>query len=313
MAAPKFAPVSPVDDSRVYGSPDIVPASWKPDRPGDLVGLPARGRATGLPRSRPGIRDQDRQRLPRPVAAAARRTHGRRDPGLPRHRPAARFDVQQGAGRARPDDRLHDLGVSRQQSAFGVEVASDCGCSKASATRCITTTRARALADMVPEATLRMTPAAGHGRLPRTMEGVVGRMSQPINLTEEQHEFRAVVRRFAEDKIAPRAAATDERPSTTGMRSRHCVAAISRRCNIPEEYGGPGCAAGDAGDRRRGVGAGMCLDQPDVPHLQARHVAGDQLRIRGGEGRSTCRGSATAAARPATASARPTPAATLRR
>ena len=36
-------------------------------------------------------------------------------------------------------------------------------------------------------------------------------MTQPINLTDEQREFRSVVRRFAEDKIAPRAAATDER------------------------------------------------------------------------------------------------------
>ena len=35
-------------------------------------------------------------------------------------------------------------------------------------------------------------------------------MSQPINLSEEQREFRAVVRRFADDKIAPRAAATDQ-------------------------------------------------------------------------------------------------------
>ncbi|MEP7045115.1 MAG: hypothetical protein ABI949_00470 [Ilumatobacteraceae bacterium] len=47
MAAPKFAPVSPVDDSRVYGSPDIVPGSWKPNRPGDLIGFQPEGARLG--------------------------------------------------------------------------------------------------------------------------------------------------------------------------------------------------------------------------------------------------------------------------
>ena len=43
-----------------------------------------------------------------------------------------------------------------------------------SATRCITTTRPRALVDMVPETTLRMTPAQVDRGLPGQMEGVVG-------------------------------------------------------------------------------------------------------------------------------------------
>ena len=47
MAAPQFAPVSPVDDARVYRSPDIVPPSWKPDRPGDLVGFQPEGARLG--------------------------------------------------------------------------------------------------------------------------------------------------------------------------------------------------------------------------------------------------------------------------
>ena len=48
MAAPKFAPVSPTDDSRVYASPDVVPASWKPDRPADLVGFQPEGARLGF-------------------------------------------------------------------------------------------------------------------------------------------------------------------------------------------------------------------------------------------------------------------------
>ncbi len=47
MAAPKFAPVSCVDDSRVYESPDVVPGSWKPNRPGDLVGFQPEGARLG--------------------------------------------------------------------------------------------------------------------------------------------------------------------------------------------------------------------------------------------------------------------------
>jgi hypothetical protein len=39
MAAPKFAPVPAVDDSRAYGSPDVVPNSWMPDRPAEIVGF----------------------------------------------------------------------------------------------------------------------------------------------------------------------------------------------------------------------------------------------------------------------------------
>jgi hypothetical protein len=48
MAAPKFAPVPPVDDPRVYGSPDIVPGSWTPNRPGDLTGFQPQGARLGF-------------------------------------------------------------------------------------------------------------------------------------------------------------------------------------------------------------------------------------------------------------------------
>ncbi len=36
MAAPRFAPVPVIDEVRAYASPDVVPAPWSPDRPGDL-------------------------------------------------------------------------------------------------------------------------------------------------------------------------------------------------------------------------------------------------------------------------------------
>jgi hypothetical protein len=48
MAAPKFAPVSPVDDSRSYESPAHVPSSWMPDRPAEIVGFQPVGSRLGF-------------------------------------------------------------------------------------------------------------------------------------------------------------------------------------------------------------------------------------------------------------------------
>jgi alkylation response protein AidB-like acyl-CoA dehydrogenase len=67
-------------------------------------------------------------------------------------------------------------------------------------------------------------------------------MSQPITLTEEQHEFRAVVRRFAEDKLAPRAAATDEKAEYDWEAFTALVAADLTSLQYPEAYGGQGAS-----------------------------------------------------------------------
>lgn len=44
MAAPKFAPVA---DQPNYTSPDVVPAAWSPDRPGAIEGLQPAGPRLG--------------------------------------------------------------------------------------------------------------------------------------------------------------------------------------------------------------------------------------------------------------------------
>lgn len=49
MAAPKFTPVDPVDVPRHYESPDHVPSSWTPDRPGEIVGFQPQGARLGTP------------------------------------------------------------------------------------------------------------------------------------------------------------------------------------------------------------------------------------------------------------------------
>lgn len=43
MAAPQFVPTDPVDAPRAYRSPDHVPDAWMPDRPGDLRGRQPEG------------------------------------------------------------------------------------------------------------------------------------------------------------------------------------------------------------------------------------------------------------------------------
>src|SRR5438552_12027343 len=63
---------------------------------------------------------------------------------------------------------------------------------------------------------------------------------QPITLTPEQHEFRAAVRQFCEDKIAPRAAEVDRTATYSWENFNDCVAMELPALGIPTEYGGAG-------------------------------------------------------------------------
>jgi alkylation response protein AidB-like acyl-CoA dehydrogenase len=65
-------------------------------------------------------------------------------------------------------------------------------------------------------------------------------MSQPITLSAEQHEFRAAVRQFAEDKIAPRAADIDRTATYSWENFADCRAMELPALGIPVEYGGSG-------------------------------------------------------------------------
>jgi hypothetical protein len=47
MAAPKFAPTSPTDVVRAYSSPDHVPDGWMPDRPAEIIGRQPEGHRLG--------------------------------------------------------------------------------------------------------------------------------------------------------------------------------------------------------------------------------------------------------------------------
>ena len=64
--------------------------------------------------------------------------------------------------------------------------------------------------------------------------------AQPINLTEEQHEFRRVVRQFCEDKIAPLAAETDAKAEFPWAAFHAMKAMGLTSLSFPEAYGGRG-------------------------------------------------------------------------
>jgi alkylation response protein AidB-like acyl-CoA dehydrogenase len=61
-----------------------------------------------------------------------------------------------------------------------------------------------------------------------------------MTLSEEQHEFRQVVRALAEDRIAPRAAEVDASGEYPWDNFKDCLAMDLPGLGIPEEYGGSG-------------------------------------------------------------------------
>ena len=70
-------------------------------------------------------------------------------------------------------------------------------------------------------------------------------MTQPMTLTEEQREFRAVVRQFAEDKLAPLAAEADEREEYSWPSFEALKAMELTGLSYPEKYGGAGASQVD--------------------------------------------------------------------
>jgi alkylation response protein AidB-like acyl-CoA dehydrogenase len=67
-------------------------------------------------------------------------------------------------------------------------------------------------------------------------------MSQPMTLTEEQLQLRAVVRQFAEDKIAPRAAEIDRTAEYSWENFHALVGMELTGLSYPEQYGGAGAS-----------------------------------------------------------------------
>ncbi|MCU1391237.1 MAG: acyl-CoA dehydrogenase domain protein, partial [Ilumatobacteraceae bacterium] len=70
-------------------------------------------------------------------------------------------------------------------------------------------------------------------------------MTQPITLTDEQREFRAVVRQFARDKIAPLAAETDRTATYSWDAFKALQSMELTSLSYPEQYGGAGASLVD--------------------------------------------------------------------
>jgi alkylation response protein AidB-like acyl-CoA dehydrogenase len=83
------------------------------------------------------------------------------------------------------------------------------------------------------------------GALHRCHDGRMTQTLQPITLTEEQREFRAVVRQFAADKIAPLAADIDRSGEYSWATFDALKAMELTALSYPEEYGGSGASLVD--------------------------------------------------------------------
>jgi alkylation response protein AidB-like acyl-CoA dehydrogenase len=70
-------------------------------------------------------------------------------------------------------------------------------------------------------------------------------MSQPITLTDEQRELRAVVRRFTDDKIAPHAAEIDRTGEYPWANWEALTSMELTSLSYPEAYGGAGASLVD--------------------------------------------------------------------
>jgi hypothetical protein len=173
MAAPRFAPVPPTEVVRSYESPDHPPAGWTPDRPGEIDGFQPEGPRLGAQGPDQGYA----------LTLAARR----RD----------RLCLSDGENF---DDAVQGcLGVAlRRASVFSrapmihdVDVAFTIwGCYDAAAPAELIAlrrrlfeglrhvghhyTEARIVSDMVPEATLRMTPEQVDAAYPGDWRSLLG-------------------------------------------------------------------------------------------------------------------------------------------
>lgn len=159
MAAPRFAPVPPAEPVRYYESPDSVPAAWSPGRPGEIEGRQPAGERLGYQGPDQGY-----------IITLAKRAHGRvrvtvgediedalRGCSLIALRRASLF------GRA---PAVHDLNLalamwgylSDAPPADLVSVRKELFIGVSNAMHHYK--EGRALADLVPDSTLRMSPDA---------------------------------------------------------------------------------------------------------------------------------------------------------
>jgi hypothetical protein len=172
MAAPQFAPTPVVDTARSYSSPAVVPGAWSPDRPGDLIGFQPVGERLGYQgpdqgfaiKIANGFRDRLRLRGGEHADDVIRGCLGI---GLRRASMFSRAPV------------VHDLTIAFTIWGFldasaPAELVQARGPLFTGVGHAHHYTEARALADMVPEATLRMNPQQVAEQYPAHWRELVG-------------------------------------------------------------------------------------------------------------------------------------------
>jgi hypothetical protein len=173
MAVPRFAPTAPTDRPRSYRSPEVVPESWTPDRPGAVEGFQPDGPRLGAPGPDQGFALRIAERL-RPTLHLTPREHpddairGCLGVALRRASLFSRAPVVHDLTIAftiwgyLDGDPPPDLVALRQPLFEGL--------------RRVTHhyAEARVVADMVPETTLRMTPADVAAAYPSRWRELVG-------------------------------------------------------------------------------------------------------------------------------------------
>jgi hypothetical protein len=173
MAAPRFSPVPPTERPRYYESPDHVPAPWSPDRPGDIEGFQPTGPQLGSPGPDQGfglrIANRLRPRLqlqtgehPDDVVQGCLGVALRRASSFSRAPVVHDVDLAFTIWGYFDPDPPADLVALRSRLFEGLRHVGH------------HYTEARAVADMVPETTLRMTPDEARAQYPANWRSLVG-------------------------------------------------------------------------------------------------------------------------------------------
>lgn len=173
MAAPRFAPVSPVQPVRSYGSPEHVPGRWAPDRPGEIRGRQPEGARLGYQGPDQGyaltLAERVRPKLhPGPGLTADDAIQGCVTIALRRASLFGRAPV------------MHDLTLAFTIWGFFDEqppaelVARRRELFEGVGNVLHHYAEARAIADLVPEATLRLTPQAAAAEMPARWRELTG-------------------------------------------------------------------------------------------------------------------------------------------
>jgi hypothetical protein len=162
MAAPKFAPVSATDVVRTYESPEYVPDAWSPDRPAEIQGRQPVGERLGYQGPDQGYALTLSERFRGRLCVTA--TESVND--------AIRGSINIGLRRASLFGRapvIHDLTIAftiwgwLDPAAAADLVTQRCELFEGVANTNHHYTAGRLIADLVPEATLRLSPVTATG------------------------------------------------------------------------------------------------------------------------------------------------------